>query len=199
MKNIVPESQQVYLLNSRNYCCVCYWFCCRFWIKRNILNLYRADISEYAACYEQKVTRVFDTIPSQLQRHEKRFLVSDLEKGARTRNYANVFFWLEESRVINVCFAATEPNVGLNLSRVDAKLKIYMAETGLLIAMAFDEKDIRQEQLYKKLMFDKLEINNGSPWPPLSRCGCSCPAIHQPAYVFGHATHEGEHLQWCII
>ncbi len=130
-------------------------------IKRNILNIYRADISKYAAGNEQKVTRVFDTIPSQLQRHEKRFRVSDLEKGARTRTYANAFFWLQESRVINTCFAATEPNVGLNLSRDDAKRKIYMADTGLLIAMAFDEKDIQQGQLYKKLMFDKLEINRG--------------------------------------
>lgn len=130
-------------------------------IKRNILNIYRADISKYAAGHEQKVTQIFDTIPSQLQRHEKKFRIGELEKGARTRNYANAFFWLEESRVINVCYAATEPNIGLNLNRDDAKRKIYMADTGLLIAMAFSEKDIQQGQLYKKLMFDKLEINKG--------------------------------------
>ena len=114
-------------------------------IKRNILKIYRADISKYAAGSEQKVTRVFDTIPSQLQRHEKRFRV----------------FWLEESRVVNVCYAATEPNVGLYLNRDEAKRKLYMADTGLLIAMAFGEKDIEQGQLYKKLMFDKLEVNKG--------------------------------------
>lgn len=130
-------------------------------IKRNILNIYRADISKYAAGHEQKVTQIFDTIPSQLQRHEKKFRIGELEKGARTRNYANAFFWLEESRVINVCYAATEPNIGLNLNRDDAKRKLYMADTGLLIAMAFSEKDIQQGQLYKKLMFDKLEINKG--------------------------------------
>ncbi len=130
-------------------------------IKRNILNIYRADISKYAAGHEQKVTQIFDTIPSQLQRHEKKFRIGELEKGARTRNYANAFFWLEESRVINVCYAATEPTIGLNLNRDDAKRKLYMADTGLLIAMAFSEKDIQQEQLYRKLMFDKLEINKG--------------------------------------
>ena len=130
-------------------------------VKRNILSIYRADISKYAVGCEQKVTHIFDTIPSQLQRHEKKFRISDVVKGARTRSYANAFFWLEESRVINVCYAATEPNVGLNLSRDDAKRKLYMADTGLLIAMAFDEKDIQQGQLYKKLMFDKLEINKG--------------------------------------
>ena len=130
-------------------------------IKRNILKIYRADISKYATGYEQKVTRIFDTIPSQLQKHEKRFRIGALEKGARTRDYANSFFWLEESRVVNVCYAATEPNIGLYLNRDDARMKLYMADTGLLIAMAFSEKDIHQGQLYKKLMFDKLEVNKG--------------------------------------
>ena len=130
-------------------------------VKRGIIKLYRADISKYASSYEQKVTRVFDSVPSQLQRHEKRFRIGAVEKGARSRDYSNVFFWLEESRVVNVCFAATEPNVGLQLSRDNARMKLYMADTGLLIAMAFSEKDIYQGQLYKKLMFDKLEVNKG--------------------------------------
>ena len=130
-------------------------------IKRNILKIYRSDISKYAAGHEQKVVRVFDTIPSQLQKHEKRFRVGALGKGARTRDYANAFFWLEESRIVNVCYGATEPNIGLQLNRDDAKMKMYMADTGLLIAMAFSEKDIQQGQLYKKLMFDKLEVNKG--------------------------------------
>lgn len=130
-------------------------------IKRNILNIYRADISKYATGYEQKVTKVFDTLPSQLQRHEKRFRVGELGKGARTRDYANAFFWLEESRVVNVCYAATAPSIGLNLNRDDARMKMYMADTGLLISMTFNEKDLHSEQLYRKLMFDKLEINKG--------------------------------------
>ena len=130
-------------------------------VKRNILKIYRADISKYAAGYEQKVTRIFDAIPAQLQKHEKRFRIGNVAKGARSRDYANAFFWIEESRVANICYAATEPNVGLYLNRDDARMKIYMADTGLLIAMAFSEKDIQQGQLYKKLMFDKLEINKG--------------------------------------
>lgn len=130
-------------------------------VKRSILKLYRADISKYATGQEQKVTRLFDAIPAQLNKHEKRFRIGSVEKGARTRDYANAFFWLEESRVVNMCYAATEPNVGLYLNRDDARMKLYMADTGLLIAMAFSEKDIHQGQLYKKLMFDKLELNKG--------------------------------------
>lgn len=130
-------------------------------IKRGIIKLYRADISKYAYGAEQKVTKIFDQIPSQLQRHEKRFKIGTVEKGARMRNYTVPLFWLEESRVVNICYAITEPSIGLNLKRENSKLKMYFADTGLLISLAFNERNIQNEQIYKKLMFDKLEINKG--------------------------------------
>lgn len=77
------------------------------------------------------------------------------------RDYENAFFWLDESRVVNVCYQATEPSIGLNLNRNDSKFKLYMADTGLLISLAFNEREINSEQIYKKLMFDKLELNKG--------------------------------------
>lgn len=130
-------------------------------IKRSIIKLYRSDISKYAFGAEQKVTKIFDAIPSQLQRHEKRFRIGTVAKGARMRDYVAPLFWLEESRVVNICYATTEPSIGLNLNRDEAKLKLYLADTGLLISLAFNERDIQNEQIYKKLMFDKLEINKG--------------------------------------
>lgn len=129
--------------------------------KRNILDLYRQDIFHYASHCADKVVRIFDEIPSQLQRHEKRFRIGSLQKGARTRDYADAFFWLDESRVVNVCYAATEPSIGLKLNRDEAKYKLYMGDTGLLISHAFDENDIESESLYRKLMLGKLEINQG--------------------------------------
>ena len=129
--------------------------------KRNILDLYRQDIFRYASHCADKVVRIFDEIPSQLQRHEKRFRIGSLQKGARTRDYADAFFWLDESRVVNVCYAATEPSIGLKLNRDEAKYKLYMGDTGLLISHAFDENDIESESLYRKLVLGKLEINQG--------------------------------------
>lgn len=130
-------------------------------IKRNILELYRNDIYQYAREDAPKVIKIWDTVPSQLQRHEKRFRISEIKKGAKTRDYANAFFWLEEARIVNPCYAATEPSIGLKLNRDDAKYKLYMGDTGLLISHAFDESEIQSEELYRKLMLDKLEINKG--------------------------------------
>lgn len=129
--------------------------------KRNILSLYRSDISKYAGGQEARVTKIFDTIPSQLQKHEKKFKLSALGKGTRGRNVETAFFWLDESRVVNTCFAATEPTVGLEMRAVECSRKIYMADTGLLISHAFSEAKIRAEELYRKLMHDKLELNKG--------------------------------------
>ena len=63
--------------------------------------------------------------------------------------------------VVNTCFNATDPNVGLALSADNTTQKCYMADTGLLISHAFDENGIVSEELYKKLLFDKLEVNKG--------------------------------------
>lgn len=129
--------------------------------KRNILALYRSDISKYARGQEAKVTKIFDTLPSQLQKHEKKFTLSALGTGTRGRTMETAFFWLDESRVINTCFAASEPTIGLEMKVNDASRKLYMADTGLLISHAFTEAAIKAEQMYRKLMHDKLEVNKG--------------------------------------
>lgn len=129
--------------------------------KRLILNLYRNDIQQYAEGLETKVTQIFDEVPSQLQRHEKKFRLADLQKDARYRDYDSAFLWLADAHVVNICFNSTEPNVGFKLTKDGNTLKCYMADTGLLISHSFDENGIVKEELYKKLMFDKLEFNEG--------------------------------------
>lgn len=130
-------------------------------VKRAILTLYRNDIQKYADGNEAKVTNIFDTIPSQLQKHEKKFKLSELKPGARMRDYEDAFFWLNEAMVANLCYGATEPSIGLSLKLESSTLKCYMGDTGLLISMAFDENTIVSNELYKKLMIDKLEVNEG--------------------------------------
>ena len=130
-------------------------------IKRDIINLYREDIQKHAKGYESKVENIFDEIPSQLSKHEKRFTLASLGKGARYRDYESAFLWLQDSMIANICFNSTEPNLGLKLNRDNSSFKIYMGDTGLLISHAFDENGIASEEIYKKLLFGKLEVNEG--------------------------------------
>jgi predicted AAA+ superfamily ATPase len=129
--------------------------------KRAILGLYRKDISNYADRQENKVTAIFDEIPGQLQRHERRFRLAALKENARMRDYQDAFFWLSDARIINCCYNTTQPNIGLRLNEERATLKCYMADTGLLISHSFDENGIMKQEIYQKLMMDKLEVNAG--------------------------------------
>ena len=130
-------------------------------VKREILALYRADIAKYAVGYESKVKSIFDRIPAELQRHEKRFRLADISVNARMREYESSFFWLADAQIVNLCYAATEPTIGLRMRLDNAALKCYMADTGLLISHAFDENSIVSEKLYQKILLDKLEFNKG--------------------------------------
>lgn len=130
-------------------------------IKRDILELYRADIVKHAKGYEMKVEQIFDDIPAQLQKHEKKFRLSSLKKEARFRNYEDALFWLSDAMIANICYNSTAPNIGLKINMERMTYKCYMSDTGLLISHAFDENGIVSQELYKKLLFDKLEVNKG--------------------------------------
>ena len=130
-------------------------------IKRNILNLYREDIRKHAEELNLKVEQIFDTIPSQLQKHEKKFNISNLDENARYRNYEGAFYWLNDACLVNIAYNTTEPNIGLGQRMDTNSLKCYMFDTGLLLSMTFNEKNIVNEEIYKKILFDKLSFNEG--------------------------------------
>ena len=130
-------------------------------VKRNILSLYKADIEKYAVGNEIKVKAIFEEIPSALSKHEKKFRLTAISDKARYREYESSFFWLAESRVVNICYNSTAPDIGLRLNEERTTLKCYMADTGLLISHAFNLKTIMGNELYLKLALGKLELNEG--------------------------------------
>ena len=149
----MPQSVLAYL-NEKN-------FAASDEAKRRILRLYRDDVSKFAAGYEDKVYAVFDGIPSQLSKKEKKYTLSSINKNARFRSFEDSFVWLNEAMVVNACFNATDPNVGLALSADHATQKCYMADTGLLVTHTFMDTAFTDNELYKAILFDKLDVNEG--------------------------------------
>ena len=130
-------------------------------VKRQILRLYKNDIKKYAGSATARVSAIYDAIPGQLQKHEKKFTLSALKDEARMREYDSAFFWLDDARIVNICYNTTAPNIGLQLNEDRTSLKCYFCDTGLLISLAFNARGIVSNEIYQKLMFDKLEINEG--------------------------------------
>lgn len=129
--------------------------------KRLILDLYRADVTKFAKGYEARILSIFDNIPSQLSRKEKRYKLSSLNKQARFRNYEDAFVWLDESMVVNTCLNASDPSVMLAASASHTTQKLYLGDTGLLVTLAFRDRDYADNELYRAVLLDKLNVNEG--------------------------------------
>lgn len=130
-------------------------------LKRDVLRLYRQDISKHAGKERARVASIFESLPGQLSRHEKRFTLSALRKGARTRDYVGAFFWLSDAKITNDCFNATDPSVGLRMSEDRATMKCYMADTGLLVSHAFNASEVTTDGVYRDILTGKLNLNEG--------------------------------------
>lgn len=130
-------------------------------VKRTILTLYRNDIAKYGAGEESRVSAIFNAIPGQLARHEKRFRITSLGKNARNRTYESAFFWLSDAGLVNLCFNATDPNVGLALSAEHSAFKCYLFDTGLLVTQSLADNMFTAENVYRDILSGKISINEG--------------------------------------
>lgn len=150
----MPKAIEKYIDNNRS-------FAAADIEKRDILSLYRNDISKIDRNYRSKVLSIFDQIPSFLSKHEKRVRLSSIEKNSIFPMYEETFFWLGDSMIVNEYFNCADPNIGLSINEERTTLKCYMGDTGLLVSHAFDENEIVEENLYKQILHDKLSINEG--------------------------------------
>ncbi len=91
----------------------------------------------------------------------QKFVLAAIRDKARMREYDSAFFWLADSKIVNICYNTTAPNIGLQLNEDRTVLKCYFCDTGLLISSAFSTRGIVTNEIYQKLMFDKLEIDEG--------------------------------------
>lgn len=150
----MPMSVSKYLESGRN-------FAAADAEKRDILTLYKDDISKIDVKYRSRVSAIFEQIPSFLSQHEKRVRLSNIEKKSTYPMYEDTFYWLGDSMIANECFKCNDPNVGLSLNEDRTMVKCYMGDTGLLISHAFSENEISDGELYKQILHDNLSINEG--------------------------------------
>ena len=129
--------------------------------KRLILSLYKDDISKANNKYKLKINALFENIPGYLSTHEKEVTLSSIDKNNRFNNYSDSFFWLEDSMICNTCYKCNDPNIGFSLNKNESKVKCYMGDTGLLVSHAFNESELKTNNLYKDIISGKLSLNKG--------------------------------------
>lgn len=129
-------------------------------VKRQIIALYREDIAKFGGSDARRARAVYDDIPGQLSAANKRFKFDSLEKGSRFETYESALIWLEDARLINRCYLCSDPSVGYRLHEEASSLKCYMADTGLLVSLAFDDGPDLMD-VHRDIQFGRISINKG--------------------------------------
>ena len=129
--------------------------------KRMVLKIYREDIEKYGGTAAKRIRAVFDAIPGQLSKHEKRLVYTQVENGSRSRDFMTAFSWMREAATVNLCTLAEDPSIGLALSADDATVKCYMADTGLLSTMAFSASGSALPEVYRQVLLGADGVNEG--------------------------------------
>lgn len=105
-------------------------------VQKNILSDYLDDIAKFAEGNEKAKSRAcFLSIPRQLAKDNKKFQYSVVQSGGTAKKYAGSLMWLYDAGLINYCYNLSIPELPLEGNSIDNQFKIYMNDTGLLIAM----------------------------------------------------------------
>jgi predicted AAA+ superfamily ATPase len=123
-------------------------------VQKSILHSYRDDIAKYAGKDKILVKDMFDAIPEQLGKSNKRFILADLQKGATAKRFENASLWLAEAGIGYLCFNISSLELPFSISEKRSMYKLYLHDTGLLCALAMD--DIQSE-----LLLGNISINEG--------------------------------------
>lgn len=131
-------------------------------IQRQLIADYQEDIRKYAVGLDQtRITNVFNSIPFQLAKENKKFQLSKVEKGARFKDYRGCIEWLQDAGMIHMCYCLNSPELPLKGNYDPDKFKIYFCDTGLFVALLDDEaqEDLRANKnlsVYKGALHESI-------------------------------------------
>ena len=130
--------------------------------QKQLLADYKEDIRKYAESLDQtRILNVFNHIPVQLAKENKKFQISKVASGARFKDYRGCIEWLVDAGIINACYCLNFPELPLKGNYDDSKYKLYFADTGILVAMLDDEAqdDLRANKnlgVYKGALYENI-------------------------------------------
>lgn len=128
-------------------------------VKREILELYFTDFHEIDP--SGRVSMMFEAIPAELNRNSSRYRVSNAVEDARNDRMTEYLADLVSSMTVNISYNVNDPNIGLSQTKGINSYKLFTADTGLFITLAFKDKAFTDNVIYQQLLNDKLTVNLG--------------------------------------
>lgn len=129
--------------------------------QRVIIDEYKDDMMKYADnIYKPRLRDVFESIPRQLSKENKKFQYSVIKHGAKAAHYVDALQWIEDAGIICRCRNLQIPELPLDGNAINDHFKVYMADIGLFMSMLEDgtQFNVLQGNLmgYKGAIFENL-------------------------------------------
>ena len=147
----MPQAVETYL-ETNNFALVDH-------VKRGIINIYQADFQKLDPT--GRLETLFMEIPSQLSKASGRYRPYSVLGRVNEDKLMDLMRDLEDSKTVLISYHSNEPNVGMSLTKDISRFKVFCADTGLFVTLAFWDKSNTENVIYQKLLNDKLSTNLG--------------------------------------
>lgn len=128
-------------------------------VKRDILRLYEDDFKKFDPT--GRASLLFDSIPAQLSKNASRYQVSSVLDNTRANGILHLIAEMSDSKTVLVSYHANDPSVGLSSNKDLSKFKLFVCDTGLFTTLMFKDRDFTENEIYERLLSNKLQANLG--------------------------------------
>ncbi|SEQ55200.1 ATP-binding protein [Butyrivibrio sp. TB] len=128
-------------------------------IKRDIIELYIDDFKKIDP--SGSIGRMYESIPSQLATNKKKYFISQATGKRKTKKDTLCLSDLLDSKTVIPCYNTRNPSIALSQTKDSDTYKLYLSDTGLFTTMIFKASGKTSENIYNKLLSDKLPADLG--------------------------------------
>ncbi len=128
-------------------------------VKRKIIELYIEDFRKIDP--SGRISRLFSSVPAELSRNTMRYKVGSVVDNATASRLSELLEDMADSMTVNFAFHANDPSVGFSLHANYNIFKMFLADTGLFVTLVFMDRDYTENEIYRKLLSDKLNADLG--------------------------------------
>ena len=128
-------------------------------VKRQIISLYEDDFKKIDA--SGRISALYHSIPAQLAKDSRKYRITTAIGKKNRKKAEELLYELIDSKTILPCYNSTDPRVSLADTKDFDSYKLYLSDTGLFVTLMFTDRPVTENDVYAKLLSDKLPANLG--------------------------------------
>ena len=128
-------------------------------VKRQIISLYEEDFKKIDA--SGRISALYHSIPAQLSKDVRKYRITAAIGKKNNIKTEELLYELIDSKTVLPCYNSTDPRVSLTDTKDFDSYKLYLSDTGLFVTLMFIDRPVTENDIYAKMLSDKLPANLG--------------------------------------